>query len=112
MNENVKIIQLASKKDGFVGKTCTVSGWGTKDDGSLAEKGLREADVPVVSNNECNAKISYNGEILSKMMCAGYAKGGKDGCQGDSGGPLVCRNSQGQDVLAGVVSWGRGKNLE
>lgn len=30
-------------------------------------------------------------------------EGGKDSCQGDSGGPAVC-----DDVLVGIVSWGKG----
>ncbi|EDV19781.1 expressed hypothetical protein [Trichoplax adhaerens] len=108
LNDKVKLIQLAAQNDHFLGKMCSVSGWGTSDDGMLAEEGLRETDVPVISNEKCNALISYGGEIASKMMCAGYAKGGKDGCQGDSGGPLVCKNHQGDEVLGGVVSWGRG----
>ena len=42
------------------------------------------------------------------MICAGYqGVGGKDACQGDSGGPLI-GNSNGNPVLVGVVSWGKG----
>ena len=67
------------------------------------------------------------------MICAGYEKGillsfnilkqsylhryvqkddfylgGKDSCQGDSGGPYVCSNENGEAVLTGIVSFGKG----
>ena len=34
--------------------------------------------------------------------------GGKDSCQGDSGGPYVCSNENGEAVLTGIVSFGKG----
>ena len=64
--------------------------------------------VPTITNDACNIKTAYDGQITHSMICAGYpGEGGKDSCQGDSGGPLVC-NENGQAVLAGVVSWGQG----
>lgn len=39
-------------------------------------------------------------------LCANWAnQQGESICQGDSGGPLTARLSNGQDVLAGVVSF-------
>ncbi|KAH9181834.1 hypothetical protein AeNC1_016190 [Aphanomyces euteiches] len=40
------------------------------------------------------------------MICAG-GQAGKDSCQGDSGGPLTIETN-GQESLVGVVSWGNG----
>ena len=34
--------------------------------------------------------------------------GGKDSCQGDSGGPYVCSNENGEAILTGIVSFGKG----
>lgn len=82
-----------------------VTGWGTTAEGSMTSQELREVVVPLVSNEQCNH--SY-GIITDNMLCAGYAKGGKDSCQGDSGGPLVVPTADGGWKLAGIVSFGYG----
>jgi secreted trypsin-like serine protease len=84
-----------------------VTGWGvTSEDGGTSHV-LRKARVPYVANTTCNESASYNGRILSAMICAGEREGGIDACQGDSGGPLVWRSTEGP-VLVGVVSHGNG----
>ena len=85
------------------------SGWGTTTEGSYSlPKILNKVEVPLVSTAECNASSAYNNAITDRMICAGYAKGGKDSCQGDSGGPLFTKNTNGDFTLVGVVSWGQG----
>ena len=86
---------------------------------------LQYVRVPVVDSSIC-----YNGGVTGNMICAGFAQGGKkltfhvllysnnhtgnalsvgkDSCQGDSGGPFVMAGSNGESVVAGVVSWGSG----
>merc|ERR1712129_366331 len=87
-----------------------VSGWGTlKSDGKLPDI-LQYVNVPLMTNDDCK-KTGYGpNNILPSMVCAGYAKGGKDSCQGDSGGPLVVPKSSSDDtaIIYGVVSWGSG----
>uniref|UniRef100_W5KRA8 Transmembrane serine protease 5 n=1 Tax=Astyanax mexicanus TaxID=7994 RepID=W5KRA8_ASTMX len=79
------------------GTQCWISGWGyTQPD-----------DVPLISTKKCNSSCMYNGEITSRMLCAGYTEGKVDACQGDSGGPLVCQDDN-VWRLVGVVSWGTG----
>ncbi|KAJ0021978.1 hypothetical protein NQD34_009468, partial [Periophthalmus magnuspinnatus] len=68
---------------------------------------LKEAPVPIISTKKCNSSCMYNGEITSRMLCAGYTEGKVDACQGDSGGPLVCQDDN-VWRLVGVVSWGTG----
>jgi len=82
----------------------TVAGWGATREGSWTTP-LQKVDVPYVPLEECEK--SYPGDLSSKMLCAGFADGGKDSCQGDSGGPLI-GYEQGEPYLVGVVSWGRG----
>ncbi|XP_066304568.1 enteropeptidase-like [Branchiostoma lanceolatum] len=88
------------------GTTCVTTGWGDTQ-GTGDDHQLKQARVPLVSNEECNRAGSYDGEISQYMMCAGFQEGGHDACQGDSGGPLVCPR-QGKWYLNGVVSWGYG----
>jgi secreted trypsin-like serine protease len=91
------------------GKKAYVTGWGnTSTNSDVYPVDLREVKVPFVSRATCNARKSYNGEISSVMICAGYQEGGKDSCQGDSGGPLLVRHKRKWRLQAGVVSWGIG----
>ncbi|XP_027136260.1 transmembrane protease serine 5 [Larimichthys crocea] len=90
------------------GTQCWISGWGyTQPEGVHSPDTLKEAPVPIISTKKCNSSCMYNGEITSRMLCAGYTEGKVDACQGDSGGPLVCQD---ENVwrLVGVVSWGTG----
>jgi len=91
-----------------------VSGFGrTSESATRGSVRLLMAEIDVVANDVCNGPGVYDGAITSGMMCAGQLQpneAGKivDACQGDSGGPLVKGVRDGNPVLVGVVSWGRG----
>ena len=69
--------------DGFL---ATVSGWGSTSSGGSVSNYLQDADVNVLSNEECNGDgYAYSGAITERMMCANVEVGGTDSCQGDSG---------------------------
>lgn len=95
------------------GTLATILGWGATFPRTLEEepsgfpRALQQAEVPLVSNEVCNAPQSYNGAILETMLCAGFPQGGVDTCKGDSGGPLVVPTSSGF-ALAGITSFGQG----
>ncbi|CAH1389349.1 unnamed protein product [Nezara viridula] len=86
-----------------------VAGWGsTASGGGPASKKLLQIQVPVTDNESCDKVYTPKGaRILSKQLCAGYPKGGKDACQGDSGGPLMLPKGSSY-YLIGVVSFGYG----
>lgn len=85
------------------------AGWGTTSEGSYAlPRLLNKVEVPLVTQKACNAPEAYSGDITDRMICAGYVQGGKDSCQGDSGGPLFVKQTSGDYLLIGVVSWGQG----
>ncbi|GAB1300390.1 Enteropeptidase [Apodemus speciosus] len=86
------------------GRICSIAGWGyNKINGSTVDV-LKEADVPLVSNEKCQQQLpEYN--ITESMICAGYEEGGIDSCQGDSGGPLMCQENN-RWFLVGVTSFG------
>ncbi|XP_047480398.1 clotting factor G beta subunit-like [Penaeus chinensis] len=91
----------------FENVTGTVTGWGTlKADGEPSNV-LMEVDVPTMTNAKC--RQAYGDYLTENMLCAGYARGGKDSCQGDSGGPLVYQSPEhGRWEQIGIVSWGSG----
>merc|ERR1719330_1962728 len=90
---------------------CWITGWGTLQSGGLTPTILQEAEVSVVSNDDCVNNFGYRGsDIDDTMICAqGRTEDGKivDACQGDSGGPLVCESS-GNWTVYGATSWGYG----
>ncbi|MEM8859980.1 MAG: serine protease [Chloroflexota bacterium] len=105
---SVNTIGYATSSDSATfaaGNLATVTGWGATSEGGSVTSGLREVDVPIVSNSVCNSV--YGNSITGNMICAGFSGGGKDSCQGDSGGPLVVQNGS-VSLQAGIVSFGRG----
>jgi secreted trypsin-like serine protease len=91
------------------GATVRTIGWGNLTEGGTAPNNLRQVDVPLIANATCNTSAAYDGEITSRMICAGFAAGGKDSCQGDSGGPLFGYLPAARSGLqTGIVSSGDG----
>jgi secreted trypsin-like serine protease len=98
------------------GVLARVIGWGTTcATGCLSSRFLRQADVPMVSDQRCATSYptAPNKFFADTMVCAADDVGtpptsARDSCQGDSGGPLMVHDASGAFVLAGVVSWGIG----
>ncbi|XP_050574693.1 venom protease-like isoform X3 [Bombus affinis] len=95
-------IEESLRNNNFVGYNAFVAGWGRLEfDGPYSDE-LMEVQVPVLSTAECQQ--AYAG-VSDKVICAGYAEGGKDACTGDSGGPLMIpQNFTLYEI--GVVSFG------
>jgi len=92
------------------GSTCWITGWGALSWGGKSPNILQEAQVSVLSNEECKKTGYRSSQITDSMLCAqGRSRSGAiiDACQGDSGGPLVCESS-GTWSVYGATSWGRG----
>jgi trypsin len=79
------IDQIAKLWYFYIGQHCYITGWGTLQSGGSTPAVLQEAQVPIVTPQEC--KTSYgSSKITDRMLCAGFSQGGTDACQGDSGG--------------------------
>merc|ERR1719264_850540 len=112
-NPHISPVCLPDVFQDFSGERCWVSGWG-KD--ALGEEGtyqpvLKEVDVPVLDNTQCEAalqktRLGQDFLLHPGFVCAGGEEG-KDACKGDGGGPLVCE-VRGTWQLVGLVSWGVG----
>ena len=86
------------------GTPVKVAGWGDTLPtlGLFSTNTLQEADLNVVSDNECGqTNIGFDGPT---GVCAAALL--KDSCQGDSGGPLFA-GSGASRVQIGVVSYGQ-----
>ncbi|XP_062557292.1 uncharacterized protein LOC134222163 [Armigeres subalbatus] len=91
-----------------------VAGWGTTSFRGPTASRLQEVQVIVLPIDQCafNYKLYFPDQVFDdKVLCAGFAQGGKDSCQGDSGGPLMLPqlSSNGQYYyfnLIGIVSYG------
>ncbi|XP_035535278.1 ST14 transmembrane serine protease matriptase a isoform X2 [Morone saxatilis] len=105
-SDYIRPICLPSPQHDFpTGSTVWITGWGATREGGSAAKVLQKAQVRIINYEVCNGLM--NGQLTSRMLCAGVLSGGIDACQGDSGGPLSSP-ADSRTFLAGVVSWGDG----
>jgi secreted trypsin-like serine protease len=110
---NPQPVKIAGPLEGGLwtaGTAATILGWGLTSDGGDGSDVLKEAQVPIVADDDCGRAYadpswSFNPAI---MVCAGYPEGGTDTCQGDSGGPMVVRAPDGTWRQVGVTSFGEG----
>lgn len=88
--------------------TFTIAGWGAATEGGGQQRYLLKAQVPFVSDTDCQA--AYGGDLVpGDEICAGILDtGGVDTCQGDSGGPMFRKDDAGAWLQVGIVSWGQG----
>ena len=65
----------------YAGQIGVVTGWGRVNETSSISPLLRQVEVPIFSNPECQ-KTKYGVKaITDNMMCAGYDHGKLDACQ-------------------------------
>ena len=103
----LKLADLYSKLDS-PGNKATVMGWGAMNrSGWNFAINLMKTDLGIITNEVCNAEKSYDGDIGTSMLCAGFQDGHTDACTGDSGGPLVTQTPYGWRQI-GIVSFGEG----
>jgi secreted trypsin-like serine protease len=93
-------LAAADDSDFTPGKTSTVLGWGyTSNNGSVSYE-LRGVELPLWDDENCTKTMDAD----DSMICAGGVAN-EDSCERDSGGALLLE-TEGQDVLIGVSSWG------
>jgi len=87
-----------------------IAGWGSVYFHGPASTRLLQTQIPVRTQAECqNAFRNFPTTVIdNRVLCAGFARGGKDACQGDSGGPLMAPHPRNQKTyfIIGVVSYG------
>ncbi|XP_018324134.1 trypsin 3A1-like [Agrilus planipennis] len=106
-SDTIRSIRLINENQQIApGTNATLVGWGLQSENvnDTYTDVLQAVSVPVIAQDRCRSILNLTEEYLTdRMLCAGYAEGGKDSCSGDSGGPMVVNNT-----LIGIVSWGRG----
>ncbi len=89
------------------GTTSFVTGWGHT--GTSFPRALREVSVPIVSRDRCNSARSYDGEVTSRMFCAGLREGARTPVRAILAARLMVMDKLGRfQMQAGIVSWGAG----
>jgi hypothetical protein len=101
-HEPLRVIGAAETSKWTPGVTSTIVGWGTTSFGGEDSDVLLEAQVPIVSDADCDD--AYGGDFDPDTMVCAY-DAAHDTCQGDSGGPLMVPDGAGF-ALAGITSWG------
>lgn len=112
---NVGTACLPSASASYVGRRCTVSGWGQTafNVADAPTSPQRQVTVPIVSYATCRASMAQSNVLGSNVdiyldtneLCAG-GEANRDACTQDGGAPLVCEDN-GRFNIAGLVIWGK-----
>ncbi|XP_015120161.1 venom protease [Diachasma alloeum] len=91
----------------FINSLPFIAGWGSVYFRGPSASHLQQLQIPVVSTESCKSAFSrFKTTVIDdRVICAGFAKGGKDACKGDSGGPLMYPKNR-TFYAIGVVSFG------
>jgi secreted trypsin-like serine protease len=91
--------------------SCFAAGYGLSSANPFIVDGhLYSVGMPIIDSDTCrthNTKLEnfYATVEYEKLICAGEV-GVADSCTGDSGGPLICLNKDGEEIIAGLTSFG------
>ncbi|CAK6952546.1 hepatocyte growth factor-like protein isoform X3 [Scomber scombrus] len=99
---NERVSQICLPPERYIvteGTPCEIAGWG-ETRGTGDETVLNVAEIPVLSNKECNKY--FRGRVRENEMCTSSFQGGVGACERDYGGPLACQNRDCW-VLEGVI---------
>ncbi|KAL0978718.1 hypothetical protein UPYG_G00174280 [Umbra pygmaea] len=100
---NERVSQICLPPERYIvpdGTLCEIAGWGETKGTSTNDSVLNVAQVPILSNKECNKY--FRGRVREIEMCTNSFQGGVGACERDYGGPLACQNSDCW-VLEGVI---------
>merc|ERR1712154_330188 len=83
-----------------------IVGWGSTVSGGGSQDRLRQANVPMVTQQSCASSYSSISRVTigANKLCAG--KGKIDTCNGDSGGALLANQIGGAYSVVGITSFG------
>lgn len=99
LSDTIATIPIATPDELSSATTSRATGWGVTDEETgTGSTVLKSADLPLVSDADCDIGIDAAGEV-----CAGGLDANT--CWGDSGGPLTIDTKRGR-ALVGVTSWG------
>lgn len=89
------------------GAMAVLIGWG-RIEGNIMTNILRQAVLPVLSNERVNQidwyKDSYISDVYPSNIALGYPLGGSGQCSGDSGGPGLVWNGK-KWIQISIISW-------
>uniref|UniRef100_A0A674EQS5 Macrophage stimulating 1 n=1 Tax=Salmo trutta TaxID=8032 RepID=A0A674EQS5_SALTR len=100
---NERVSQICLPPERYIvqnGTYCEIAGWGETQGTSTDDSVLNVAQIPVISNKDCNKY--FRGRVRENEMCTNSFQGGVGACERDYGGPLACQNSDCW-VLEGVI---------
>ncbi|XP_071567329.1 chymotrypsin-1-like isoform X2 [Temnothorax nylanderi] len=93
----VQPINLMTSDENLEGKSCTLSGWGKKNDGEVSNN-LQEIELRVYPQEKCQRLWGRWG-IKNTQLCT-LTSEGEGACNDDTGSPLVANGAQ-----IGIVSY-------